>query len=478
MDSMTNKTIRGMKWAGIESVAQHVVSLAVGILLARILVPADYGIIAVLAIFIAFGQTLSDAGFSSAVIREYNPSQSLLSTAFWINISIGILGWLFIWGMSVPLAKFYSQPVLADVAPVLALVLPINALGLIPSAKFANTMDFRSPMIASFGSNVISGIIAIIMAVNNYGIWSIVGQQCICAFCRTSWLWLKSGWLPCCILEKQSLYKLTSFGLPLLFSRMLNSIYTNIYPFFIGLFYSAPQLGYYAKARSYASLPPIALSEVLTRVSLPALSAKRDNRELLHQSYMSELRIVSFFVFPMMAFFVTIAHPLTIILLTDKWEGMVWFFQLFAVMFMLYPIHALNLNVLLVNGESPKFFRLEIYKTLIGLSLLAITLKWGILSICIGQLIGGLCALFINTKYSSRTIGIGIQQQLRLLSGPFIASCLSAIVAMCAGSAFDNEWCKLIVCILVGVLGYLLLAKIFRMKGLIEIKKVIANVKE
>lgn len=460
-ESLKNKTKKGLAWSMIERFATQGVQFLFGIILARLLSPDDYGIIAMPLVFLAIAQCIIDSGFSTALIRKPELTEDDLSTAFYFNIGIGILCYAVLFFSSPLIADFYHTPILSSLLKVTALAVLFNPLCAVQQAILTRKIDFKTQAIVSLSGAILSGIVGLSMAYNGFGVWSLVFQQVGGYLIRTILLWILGKWKPKRKWSWESFHYLWGFGSKMLGSGLLDTIYNNIYPIVIGKYFSAQDLGNYTRAQQFSSLPSSNVTGVLQRVTFPVLSSIQNEDERLAKNYRKILKLSAFLVFPMMLMLSAIANPLVRILLTDKWIGCVILLQIVCFQMMWYPIHAINLNLLTVKGRSDLFFRLEIFKKIMGVCIMFITIPHGIIWMVSGGIVSSMLSLIINTYYTGKLINVGYFKQMGDLLPIFGVSFIMWLIVHAIISLSSNLCCQLVLGISLGAIVYLIGAKIF-----------------
>lgn len=458
-DSLKNKTKKGLAWSMIERFATQGVQFLFGIILARLLSPDDYGIIAMPLVFLAIAQCIIDSGFSTALIRKPELTEDDLSTAFYFNIGIGILCYAVLFFSSPLIADFYHTPILSSLLKVTALAVLFNPLCAVQQAILTRKIDFKTQAIVSLSGAVVSGIVGLYMAYNGFGVWSLVFQQVGGYVMRTILLWVLGKWKPKRKWSWESFHYLWGFGSKMLGSALLDTIYNNIYPIVIGKYFSAQDLGNYTRAQQFSSLPSSNVTGVLQRVTFPVLSSIQNEDERLAKNYRKILKLSAFLIFPLMLMLSAVADPLVRVLLTDKWEGSIILLQIICFSMMWYPIHAINLNLLTVKGRSDLFFRLEIFKKVVGVIIMCITIPNGIIWMVSGSIASSMIALVINTYYTGKIIHVGYFKQMRDLLPIFVVSFAMWLVIHASFWFSSNIYTQLFIGVIVGVVFYLVSAK-------------------
>lgn len=460
-DSLKSQTKKGLAWSMIERFATQGIQFLFGILLARLLSPDDYGIIAMPLVFLAIAQCFIDSGFATALVRKPDLKEEDLSTAFYFNIMVGVVCYAILFFTSPWIADFYNTPILADLLKVTALATLFNPLCAVQQALLTRKIDFRTQAIVSLSGAIISGIAGLIMAFNGYGVWSLVCQQVGGYLIRTILLWSFSKWRPKLIWSKESFRYLWGFGNKMLASGLLDTIYTNIYPIVIGKMFSAKDLGNYTRAQQFSTLPSSNITGVLQRVTFPVLSKIQNEDERLATNYRKILRLSAFLIFPLMMMLSGIADPLVRILLTDKWEGCIILLQIMCFSMMWYPIHAINLNLLQVKGRSDLFFRLEIMKKAIITIVMCITIPNGIIWMVSGGIFTSILCLAINTYYTGKLINVGFLMQMKDLLPILLVSFIMWFSIHASYIFISGIYAQLILGILIGAITFLIISRIF-----------------
>lgn len=420
MASLKNKTISGIIWALLQRVGGRGISLIATIILARILTPKAFGLIGMLAIFIQLSQTIIQAGFREALIQKKEPDEEDYSSVFYINLVVGIIFYSILYFSAPLIADFYHQPILINLTRVLALIFVINAFSYVQEAKLAKEMRFKTLMIIHLPSTVISGIVAIIMAMTGFGVWSIVGQQLVMRLAFTIQIWFYAKWIPLRKFSTKKVKGLFSFGGKLLISRIIQTVFKNIYLIVIGKWFPVSTLGYYQNAKKLVDLPTQTLSQALRDVTFSSFSIIQDDNKKLKEGYRKVVQQMVFWLCPMLIFAAALARPLFSFVLTDKWLPAVPFFQLLCVVGVFYPLNSYNLNILNVKGRSDLVLKLEIIKKIITIIGIVFTIPIGVWALIMFQSINAVFAYFLNSIYSGRFINYPLFEQIKDVAPTFL----------------------------------------------------------
>lgn len=440
------------------------------ILMARILTPADYGIVGMLAIFIAISQSLVDSGFSQALIRKQDRSEIDNSTVFYFNIAVGIVMYLILFFSAPLIADFYSEPLLVPITRAIGLSVVFNSLVVVQRALLTVNLDFKTQAKASLVGAVISGAIGISMAYTGFGVWAIVWQQLSNLAIVTILLWILAHWKPIWAYSWKSFKELFGFGSKLAISSIIDTLYKNIYLIVIGKVFNASDLGYYTRASQFAQFPSSNFTGIIQRVTYPILCTLQGDAPKLKDVYRRFLRLSAFIVFPLMVGLAAVAKPLILFLLNEQWAFCIILLQIICFSKMWYPIHAINLSLLQVQGRSDLFLKLEIIQKIIGVSILCITVPMGLITMCIGGIFVSIIDLIINTHYTGKLIHLGFFSQMKdLLPTLLLSLATGGIVYLTVSSIQLNSWLTLGIGIVEGVLIYTIAAKILRFSEFSEL---------
>ena len=467
-ESLKKKTVKGVAWTSLDQVATLGFTFVIGVILARLLSPSDYGLLAMIAVFNAIAFAFLDSGFGNALIRKPDLTEDDNSTAFYFNILAGVVMTGVIWLIAPWVAKFYDKPILTQLLRVEGLLLIISSFTIVQNSQLSRALNFKAKMIINITSQVIAGAVAIFAAYHGFGVWSLVIQHFASSVIRLILLWIFSPWRPRGRWNKNSFKYLWGYGSKMLASGLLDRIYGNIYPIVIGKFYSAADLGQYTRANGYAAIPSQGLTGVLQQVTFPVLSQIQEDDYRLANSYRRMLRFSVFLVFPIMIGMAALAHPLVISLVTDKWAQCVPYLQIICFSSMWYPVHAINLNLLQVKGRSDLFLRLEIIKKAIITIAIFICVPFGIMGICVGSVCTSIICLVINTYYTGKLIHVGFLRQMMDMTPTLLSSLAMGAIIYFAVIALENDVVKLAVGIPLGIVVYIVIVKIFRMPELQE----------
>lgn len=400
----------------------------VGLILARLLTPAEYGIMAMIAIFIAVSNSIVDSGFSNALIRKVRIEKVDYNTVFLFNLIVSIVLYILLYVAAPAISLFFKEPVLIDVLRVIGLILIVNALGIIPRTILVRGIDFKTQTKVSIISSVSSGLVGIGMAIVGFGVWSLVWQQLSRQILNSLFLWIFCKWMPQWEFSVKSFKEMFGFGYKLLLSGLLDTLYKNVYYVVIGRCYSSAQLGQYTRAEQFNTIFSSNLTSIVQRVSYPVLSSIQEEPERLREAYRQIIKTTMLVTFACMLGLAAVAKPLIIILIGEKWLTAVSFLQIICFSGMLYPLHAINLNILQVKGRSDLFLKLEIIKKTIAVFPILIGIFYGIEYMLWGSVLTSFIAYFLNSHYSADLIRYSTIEHIKDVLPVFAVSLTIAAV--------------------------------------------------
>ena len=431
MTDLKQKTVSGFKWSFTDNIANGGITFLVSLILARLLSPDEFGIIGMITVFIAISNSFIDSGFSNALIRKTDTKNIDYNTVFYFNLVVGLFFYCILYLCAPLISHFFKEPTLIPITRVIGIVLIINALSIIQRTIFVKKIDFKTQTKISLFSSVLSGIIGVGMAFGKCGVWSLVGQQISRQFFNTLFLWIYSSWRPSWEFSKISFKEMFGFGSKLLLSGLIDTTYKNIYYLIIGRYYAANQLGQYTRAEQFNSVFSSNLTSVVQRVSYPALSSIQDKPEHLKSAYRKIMKTTMLISFTCMLGLAAIAQPLLFVLIGEKWLPAAGYLQIICFAGMLYPLHALNLNILQVKGRSDLFLKLEIIKKIIAVIPILMGIFWGIKIMLWGSVCTSIFAYFLNSHYSAYLINYPAKEQMKDILPSFG---IASLVTICMWS--------------------------------------------
>jgi teichuronic acid exporter len=474
-ESLKNKAVRGVMWSFLDQAGTMGIGFIIGIILARILPPSEYGLLGMIAVFTAIAQTVADSGFGTALIRKPDLQEEDLYTTFWFNLGVSVLMYVILFFCAPYIAEFYNQPKLTAITRVISISLLLNAFLIIPNIHFTRDINFKVTTRVSYACSITSGIIGIAMAFCGCGVWSLVVQSLIAIALKVVLYSYYCHWKPVPVFSRKSFHYLWGFGNKLLASNMLNTVYNNIYQIVIGKFYSAADLGQYTRAASYNGIFSNTLTGVVQRVSFPTLSAIQDDKERLREGYRRIIKSTMLVSFAGCLTLAAMAKPLIVLMIGEKWLPCVEYMQIICFAAMLYPLQAINLNILQVLGRSDLFLWLEILKKIIGVIPIVIGIFLGIKVMLWGSVVASFISYFLNSYYSARFVNYSTWQQIRDILPTFIVSAIVTSIIWPMTLLNIPLFILLIIqCIVCFFLYYLILEKL-QLSEYIEVKGIASN---
>lgn len=473
------KILKGTAWSMVERFSVQGIQFVLSLVIARILLPSDYGLIAMLTVFINISQVFVDSGFSKALIQKQNRTETDLSTVFYFNIAISTFIYCILFVTSPYIAVFYKDPQLELILKVTALNIIITSFYSIQNTILLIKMDFKRSAYISLVAVITSGSIALLLAYLNYGVWALVFQTITYNIILTILLWLTSKWRPKLVFSIQSFKEMFGFGSKLLGSALITAIYNNLYSLVIGRTLSSKDLGLYNRGFNMAKIIPANISTIFTRVTFTAECEMQDDEELLQRKYMEYIRMISYIVFPLLLCLVVIADPLVRFLLTDKWEECIPIFQILCIASLFQPVMLMNWQLVNVKHRSDYALYSEIIKKVIGLAILVLTISGGLYFLCWGLVVYEIADMAIMTYYTRKLLPkISFISEMKNL-GPILGFAIAmASIAYGINHLYDaSNFVKVIVGVVICIVSYLLFSIIFKNKEFHRVLSVIKSEK-
>ncbi len=455
MLSLSQKALRGVVWASVERIGGKLIQFFTTIILARTLIPEDYGLIAMISIFFGISLILIDSGLSQALIREDQITENDKSTTFFVNLYIALILFVFLWFGAPFISAFYEEKVLVSLIRYMAFIPIFFSISIIQRAYYIHKINFRTQAIINLIASLLSGLSAIILASYEFGVWAIATQQVVLVFVTSFLFWGINPWIPKGFINPKSFKKLFGFGSNLMLSGLINLIFVEIYKVIIGRLYSTQLLGFYAQAENIKNIISKNITEIIVRVTYPTLSKIKGDLERLKDGYRKILEINSLIIFPAMIGMILVAEPTIILLIGEKWIKSVPILQLLAISGMINHVHAINLNILKVVGRTDLILKISLIKK-IGVSLaIIIGLNYGFWGLILAQVFSSFASLFVNLYYTEKLINYSKIEQLLDVFSILLYSFPMAIAVICLDLLqFNNEILKLISLTITGIFIY------------------------
>lgn len=475
--SLKKQAISGIFWTFIQQFSTQGITFGISIVLARLLMPAEFGLIGMISVFMGIGGILMNAGLGTSLIRSTDITDADYTTVFYFNLVVSFVIYVIIFSAAPHIAQFYNQPILSEIIKWYCLTFIINAFSSIQHTRLTKLMQFKKEMLMTIPSLILSGIVGITLAYNGFGVWSLVVSAIVQSFAMAVQLWFYSDWRPTWNFDAVLFKKHFHFGYKLTFSGILETFFVNVYSIIIGKFFDPTQIGFYNRADSLKQLPVSNISAVLNKVTFSLFSKIQDDDERLKDAFKRIMMLVLFVVAPVLLIMSSLAEPLFRFVFTEKWLPAVPYFQILCWNGILYPIHAYNLNILNVKGRSDLFLKLEVFKKILLIVVIAISFFFGIYGLLIGSVISSVVAFFINAYYSGKFLNYSAFQQIKDLFPTIL------LATFCGGGVYLFDYLtvdfvqydsiRLVFGSILGSLLYLFLAHLFKMTAFSELIKII-----
>lgn len=468
-ESLKNKTIKGVTWSGIDNIVQYGVTFVVSIVLARLLSPDDYGLIGIITIFTAICTSLINGGFTTALVRKKEASDDDYCTAFICNLIISLILYALIFICSPLIANFFGREELVPLTRVTSLCLIAGALSLVQQTRLTKLLDFKSQTIITLTASVVSGLVGIMMALLGFGVWSLVAQILVSHILRMILLWIVNKWIPRLRFSSESFYDLFGFGWKMMVSYLLNTVWKELSQVVVGKFYTTASLGQYTRSQQFSKLLSSNLTNVIQRVTYPVLSDIQDNKERMVVAYKKIIKTTMFITAISMLFLGAISEPLLYCLIGPKWHDAAVYLPLICICGSTYPLHAINLNMLQVQGRSDLFLGLEIIKKVIDIGPLMVGALVGIMPMLYTDILATIISFFLNSHYSGKFLGYSSWMQLKDISSSYAIAIIIALSVFFLKYLPLSYWLILPLQLLMGTVLFFIICKLTKMAEYQEI---------
>lgn len=476
--SLKEQATTSVIWSAVERFSVQGIQLLLTIIIARVLMPSDYGLIAMLSIFMAIAQTFIDSGFSNALIQKKGRTDTDFSTVFYFNIVVSCIVYIFMYLGAPYIADFYNEPKLDTITKILGLVIVINSFGIVQQAKLTIELNFRKQAHASLTAVIISGIISVTMAYSGFGVWALVWQSIIYNVIRIVLMWYYAKWKPLLAFSKKSFKTLFSFGSKLLGSSILHTIYVNLYTLIIGKFFAADICGLYNQAYKLSTFPSNNIASIIVRAVYPIQCSIQNEDEQFRDLFLKYIRMSCYFIFPIMVLLCVLAKPFVIVFLKDQWLPAVPLLQILCLAYMWDPVMKINGSTLTAKGHSKYFFHAEIYKKVVAFIILLVTIPFGITIMCWGLVMYAFSDMFIISLYIRKVINIRPSDQLKTIFPVILLSASMGIIVYILNRFIQSDMLQLVAGGATGVLYYIIISYFFKFKEALFFKNMIKQYKK
>ena len=477
MDTIKHKAVNAVIWSGVDRLSGQLIRFVIGIILARLLMPAEFGLIGMLGIFMGVAQVFVNCGFGEGLIQKQNTTHRDECSVFYLNIAFGVFAGGLLYSAAPWIANFYHQPILTSLTRLMALDVVINSFGIVQTMLLTKEIDFKTQLKVGVISTVISGGFAVVMAMQGFGVLSLAAQVLIGDVLRVILLWMFHSWRPSAVFSLSSLRELLPYGSRMFASGLLNSIFTEIYSLVIGRVYAPAALGLFTRARQMQQLPVDNLCNIVGRVSFPVFASIQHDKALLKRGIRKAARGLVMINFPLMIGLAVVARPLVLVLLTKKWEACVPYIQLLCVSGALFPLSLIHLNALAAQGRSDLFLRLEVIKKIVLVISVAITFRYGVKALLIGEIVVSTISCGLNSYYSTLLIGYSWREQILDLLPYLGISALMGVSVWVAGGLvpWGGYFGQLAAEVATGMIVYCLGCRFCRLSAFSEACEVVSS---
>lgn len=409
--SIQKKAISGIGWTFLEQFGSKVIGFVVQIILARLIAPEEFGLLGMILIFNAVGNSLSDSGMSQSLIRSDEPGEKDFSTVFTMNFVISIFLYFVFWFTAPLISEFYDQQRLTSLIRVYSFVIVINSLFTIQKTRLTYNLNFKYQMKAQLPALLIAGSIGIILAFMDYGVWALVYMEIIIGLSLTIIYFFQTRWVPKLSLHRDKLSEHFYFGYKLTLAGVLSRIVSNIFPMIIGKYFSAAMVGYYTRATTMKEFPVATISGTLDKVFYPLFSKIKNDAIKLKKAYQRAQILVLLVLSTIMLLLVLTAHPLFGILLGEKWLPAVPYFQLLCITGIFYPINKYNSNILKIKGRTDLYLKMAVITQVTLILGIILTVRYGIIPLILSQVVNSFIGALINIHFANKFIDYSFKEQ-------------------------------------------------------------------
>ena len=471
-----NKVFSNLIWRFAERCGAQGVKFVVEIILARILLPEDYGAIALVTVFITILNVFVDSGLGNALIQKKNADDLDFSSVFYFNILWCIILYIMLFVLAPYIANFYLKPELNPVIRILGVTIIISGVKNVQQAYVSCTMQFKRFFFSTLSGTVGAAIIGIVLAYCGAGVWALVAQQIFNTMIDTIVLWFTVSWRPKKLFSLKRLKTLFSYGWKLLASALINTLYTNIWQLIIGKVYSASDLAFYNKGDQFPRLIVGNINSSIDSVLLPALSQEQDSITRVKQMTRQSIKISVYIMAPLMMGLASVAPGLVSLVLTDKWLPCIPFIRIFCITYMFYPIHTANLNAIKALGRSDLFLKLEIAKKVVGLLLLLLTMRHGVIVMAYSLLFSSDSSQIINSWPNRKLLNYSYLEQLKDIIPSIILALFMGLCINIIGRTGMSQMLALGLQFIMGIIIYILGSKFLHIDSFAYLMNIVKTI--
>ena len=467
---LKEKVTQGVAWSMAEKVGTMLLSMAVRLVILRLLTREILGYMAIPTAIVSVLLVLVDGGFSQSLIRRKNPSRTDYRSVFLFNMTVSVVCYLAVVALSPLAARWYDMPAMAEIAPVFYLLLPLSALSAVQNTIFIRQFRFALLSKVTFFASLVGGLSAIGCALAGWGIWSLVVERVVCVGLRTAALWWLSDWRPRGRFSMRPLREMSKFGCSLMATDLISNFYNKIPQFFLGSMYPASTLGSFDQAVKIKDMPAVTGMQAVQSVTFPAFSKIRDDRPKLSESYRQVVMIVAYVMFPVMLGLSAVAHDMFAVLLSEEWMPTVPYFEVVCLAGLFYPVSVISMNILKVRSAGPLIVRLEVIKKIVMTVIFALTIPRSVMAVVWGLVAISFCEMAINFHVGRRFTDLTLLRFVRtLLPVAAVSAAMYFAVRGVAATMPGGGLLRLMAEIAAGIVSYLLLSALFRLEAYREV---------
>lgn len=459
MVNSSNRVANSIVWSGIERLSVQGIQFVLTIILTRLVLPSDYGLIALLTVFLVMAQVFVDSGFTMALIQRQNPTEKDFSTVFYFNVVVGVVIYLLLFFSAKYIALFFKETQLELIAKVVFLNIVISSFAVVQRAKLTIALNFKLQTVTSLFAVIISGACGVYLAYKRYNVWALVFQTLLNNVLNVGGLWILVKWVPAFSFSWESFRRLFTFGSKLLLAGIISSLYSQLYTIVVGKKFSTTNLGYYNRASSFASWFSANLSAIINRALFPVLCSIKEDEEGLEKKFLLYMRMTSFIIFPLMLGMVALAEPMVVCLFTEKWLPIVPLLRILCLAYMWDSIMLMNSNLLAAKGRTDMQLKGEILKKTTAVIILLVTFPFGLKVVCWGLVFYSFIDIYVTTRFVCKISRLSLMNELKSVFPVFLLSIGTAIITW--GSAellWHSYYGKLVGGTVVGIMSYIILA--------------------
>lgn len=459
------RTLKGVSWSAIERFSVQIVQFVISVVLARLLSPEAYGVVALSLVILNVLQTINEVGFGAALMHKLDRDELDFSSVFVMNILMGASLYIVLFVTAPLLESFFAVEGLTTVIRWIGLNLIITSFVVVQRTKLFIAVDFKTMAKASLVGVVVSGIIGVVYAYYGGGVMALVVQSLLNNLITTIIIWIYAKWSPSIRFSWERFVELFKYAYKLIIARFVNTAFDEVYSAMVGAFYTPAQLGLFNRAKSFETLSSNNITQIVQRVSVPVLCEKQHDYQALRESLMSFIRNTAFVVFPLLCGMFVLADPMIRVLLTDKWEGAIWILQVLCPVGFCYVLSTFNLTVFNATGRTDWALYCEVIKKLVDIAIMAVAVTISFEALVWSQVFIAVFELLVNLIYTKKQIGLGLFAQFKSVAGILFCAIIMALCVELVTMFVDGNILKLILGVVVGVVVYASLCLIFNVNN-------------